>query len=72
MFRGVLGVSPFPLGFSRSWGWPPTKAKNSASSSASFTPSSGIIRSSGERSTSRPSCKNSKGPVRCWEAPHLA
>lgn len=55
MFRGVLKVSPLPLTFSRTWGWPPTKAKNSASSSSLVTPSSGIIRPSGEKSTSRPS-----------------
>lgn len=72
MFRGVLRVSPLPLSFSKAWGWPPTKAKNSASSSSSLTPSSGIIRPSGERSTSRPSCGNNGGSVIPWDAPWLA
>lgn len=72
MFRGVLRVSPLPLSFSKAWGWPPTKAKNSASSSSSLTPSSGIIRPSGERSTSRPSCGNNGASVIPWDAPRLA
>lgn len=72
IFRSMLRVSPLPLSFSKAWGWPPTKAKNSASSSSSLTPSSGIIRPSGERSTSRPSCRKSGGPVRLWDASQLA
>lgn len=58
------------MSFSRACGWPPTRAKNSASSSSSLTPSSGTSRPSGERSTSRPSCGSSGGPVRPRDASH--